>query len=101
MRNISTKDNPGTLPINRYAQVQPTITPLDFSKIAEDGQDGARATAHHDNMHELLYTSGDVVSLASDSMHVWADSGIRTTQASLPRQRKQRPGYLNVTHSIL
>ena len=67
VRNMSTKDNPGTLPINLYAQVQPTITPLDFSKIAEDGQDGARTTAHHDNSHELLYTSGDVVFLASDA----------------------------------
>ena len=66
VRNMSTKDNPGTLLINLYAQVQPTITPLDFSKIAEDGQDGARTTAHHDNSHELLYTSGDVVFLASD-----------------------------------
>ena len=64
---MSTKDNPGTLPINLYAQVQPTITPLDFSKIAGDGQDGARTTAHHDNSHELLYTSGDVVFLASDA----------------------------------
>ena len=44
VRNMSTKDNPGTLPINLYAQVQPTITPLDFSKIAEDRQDGARTT---------------------------------------------------------
>ena len=35
---------------------KPTITPMDFSKIAEDGQDGARATAHPDNPHELLYT---------------------------------------------
>ena len=60
VRNMSTKDNLGTLPINLYAQVQPTITPLDFSKIAEDGQDGARTTAHHDN-------SGDVVFLASDA----------------------------------
>ena len=45
--NMSTKDNPDTLPINLYAQVQPTITPLDSSKIAEDGQDGARTSAHH------------------------------------------------------
>ena len=47
VRNMSTKDNLGTLPINLYAQVQPTITPLDSSKIAEDGQDGARTSAHH------------------------------------------------------
>ena len=38
---------------------------MDFSKIAEDGQDGARTTAHHDNSHGLLYTLGDVVFLAS------------------------------------
>jgi len=61
---MSTKDNPGTLPINLSAQVQPTITPLDFSTIEEDGQDGATTTAHHDNLHELLYTSVDVVFLA-------------------------------------
>ena len=66
-RNTSTKDNPCTLPINLYAQVQPTITPLDFSKIAEDRQDGARTTGHYDNSHELLYTSKDVVFLASDA----------------------------------
>jgi len=54
VRNMSTKDHPGTLPITLYAQVQPIITPLDSSKIAEDGQDGARTTAHHDNSHELL-----------------------------------------------
>ena len=64
---MSTKDNPCTLPINHYAQVQPTITPLDFSKIAADRQDGARTTAHCDNSHELLYTSRHVVFLASDA----------------------------------
>ena len=66
-RNTSTKDNPCTLPLNIYAQVQPAITPLDFSKIAEDRQDGARTTADYDNSHELLYTSRDVVFLASDA----------------------------------
>ena len=63
VRNMSTKDNPDNLPINLYAQVQPTITPLDFSKTVEDGQDGARTTAHHDNLHGLLYTWGDVVTV--------------------------------------
>ena len=63
---MSTKDNPCTLPINLYAQVQPTITPLDFSKIAVDRQDGARTTAHYDNSHEHFYTSIDVF-LASDA----------------------------------
>ena len=31
------------------------------------GQDGARTTAYYDNSHELLYTSRDVVFLASDA----------------------------------
>ena len=57
---MSTKDNPCTLPINLYDQVQPTITALDFSKIAGDRQDGARTTAHYDNSHALLYSSRDV-----------------------------------------
>ena len=64
---MSTKDSPCTLPINLYGQVQPTITPLDFSRIAGDRQDGAKTTAHYDNSHELLYTSRDVVFLASDA----------------------------------
>ena len=64
---MSTKDSPCTLPINLYAQVQATITPLDFSRIAGDRQDGAKTTAHYDNSHELLYTSRDVVFLASDA----------------------------------
>ena len=64
---MSTKDSPCILPINLYAQVQPTITRLDFSRIAGDRQDGAKTTAHYDNSHELLYTSRDVVFLASDA----------------------------------
>ena len=68
---MSTKDSPCTLPINLYAQVQPTITPLDFSRIAGDRQDGAKTTAHYDNSHELLYTSRDVVFLASDATPPW------------------------------
>ena len=31
------------------------------------GQDGARTTAYYDTSHELLYTSRDVVFLASDA----------------------------------
>ena len=54
VRNMSIKDNPGTLPIYLYAQIQPKITPMDFSKIVEDGQDGARTTARHNNSRELF-----------------------------------------------
>ena len=32
---MSTKDNPGTLPINLYLTEQPTSQPFDFGKIGE------------------------------------------------------------------
>ena len=35
VRNMSTKDNPGTLPINLYLTEQPTSQPFDFGKIEE------------------------------------------------------------------
>ena len=35
VRNMSTKDNPGTLPINLYLTEQPTSQPFDFGKIGE------------------------------------------------------------------
>ena len=62
---LSNKDNPGTLPINLYAQVQLTSEPLDFSKIAENV---VQAATHSDNWHDLLYTCGDVVYLGSDAI---------------------------------
>ena len=35
VRNMSTKDNPGTLPINLYLTEQPTSQPFDFGKVGE------------------------------------------------------------------
>ena len=35
VRNMSTKDNPGTLSINLYITEQPTSQPIDFGKIEE------------------------------------------------------------------
>ena len=35
VRNMSTKDNPGTLPINLYVTEQPTSQPFDFGTIGE------------------------------------------------------------------
>ena len=67
VRNMSTKDNPGTLPINLYAQAQPASEPLEFSKITENG---TQTDTHHANTHNLLHFTGDVVFLAS-----YANSG--------------------------
>ena len=35
MRNTTTKDNPGTLPINLYAAESLAIQPLDFTVLSE------------------------------------------------------------------
>ena len=35
VRNMTTKDNPGTLPINLYAADSPTVQPLDFTVLSE------------------------------------------------------------------
>ena len=58
VRNTSTKDNSGTLPINLYAQAQPASEPLEFSKITENG---TQTDTHHANTHNLLHSTGDVV----------------------------------------
>ena len=62
VRNMSTKDNPGTLPINLYAHGERTATPLDFTNLTEDV---ARAVAHNHNLEDILYTAGEVVLLSS------------------------------------
>jgi hypothetical protein len=67
VRNMSTKDNPGTLPINLYAQAQPASEPLEFSKITENG---TQTDTHHANTHNLLHSAGDVVFCTS-----YANSG--------------------------
>ncbi|CAB3984408.1 Hypothetical predicted protein [Paramuricea clavata] len=62
VRNMSTKDNLGTLPINLYALAQPASEPLEFSKITENG---TQTDTHHGNTHNILHSTGDVVFLAS------------------------------------
>ena len=90
-RNMSTKENPSTLPINLYAQVQPTIASLDFSKIAKDRQEGARTTTHYDNSHELLYASRNVVFLASDAYTLPCTSPVHGPSPSKPGTIKDKP----------
>ncbi len=52
VQNMSTKDNPGTLPINLYAHAQPTNEPLDFWKIADNG---AQTDSHTTRMTFLTF----------------------------------------------
>ena len=95
VRNMRSKDNVGTLQINVYAQVQPTITPLDFSKIAEDGQDGARTTAHHDSSHKILYTvPWEMLFSLHLTPHLGGQWYTYYKKASLPRQKKNKNARL-------
>ena len=55
VRNMSTKDNPDTLPINLYAHEEPTATPLDFTNLTEDV---AKPVGHNH-------------SIGRDSLHCW------------------------------
>ena len=68
---MSTKDNPGTPPINLYLTEQPTSQPLDFGKIGEV-QGEAAVTAREGEGEERstdrsrVHLSGDIVFLVPD-----------------------------------
>ena len=74
MRNISTKDNPGTLPINLYLTEQPTSQPFDFGKIGEVLGErtetlviARRKRGRKEGSSDLVQSSDDIVYLASDA----------------------------------
>ena len=58
VRNMMTKDNPGTLPINLYVVGPPDVQPLDLTKLGD-----------HHSVHqmpqkevtEFMYTSNQIV----------------------------------------
>lgn len=62
---MTTKDNPGTLPINLYAVGPPDVQPLDLTKLGD----------YHSVQHmsqkeviEFLYTSNQVVCVKDDKV---------------------------------
>ena len=68
--NMSTKDNPGTLPINLYLTQQPTSQSFDFGKIREVQGEAvvtARERGGKEGSSDLVQSSGDIVYLASDA----------------------------------
>ena len=63
VRNMTTKHNPATLPINLYGVGPPDVHPLDFTKLGH----------HHSVEHmpqkevtEFLYTSNQLVCVKDD-----------------------------------
>ena len=61
VRNMTTKDNPGTLPINLYAADAPTVQPLDFAVLSE------AAPVTEPQREETLYKQSQIVCLKADS----------------------------------
>ena len=75
VRDMSTKDNPGTLPMNLYLTEQPTSQPFDFGKIGE-GQGETTETVvtarrereRKEGSSDLVQSSGDIGYLAPDAL---------------------------------
>ena len=63
VRNMTTKDNPGTLPINLYAADSPTVQPLDFTVISE----AAAVPVPHLENKETIYKLSQIVCVKADS----------------------------------
>eukprot|EP00794_Sanderia_malayensis_P004545 gene4545-5143_t len=58
VRSMTTKDNPGTLPINLYAANSPPVEPFDFSVLSQAPAVGAPQT---NSRPETLYEQGQFV----------------------------------------
>ena len=74
VRNMSTKDNPGTLPMNHYLTEHPTSQPFDFGKVREvQGETtetlviARRERGRKKGSSDLVQSSGDIFYLASDA----------------------------------
>ena len=58
VRNMTTKDNPGTLPINLYAVGPPDVQPLDLTKL---GDHHSVQQMPQKEVTEFLYTSNQII----------------------------------------
>ena len=63
VRNMTTKDKPGTLPIDLYAADSPTVQPLDFTVLSE----AAAIPVPHRETTETLYKLSQIVCVKADS----------------------------------
>ena len=53
VRNMTTKDNPGTLPINLYAAESPIEEPLDFSVLSKEAADPTSQTGPAETLYKV------------------------------------------------
>ena len=63
VRNVTTKDYPGTLPINLYAADSLTVQPLDFTMLSE----AAAVPVPHRETTETFYKLSQIVCVKADS----------------------------------
>ena len=63
VRNMTTKDNPGTLPINLYAADSLTVQPLDFTVLSE----AEAVPVPHRETRETFYKLSQIVCVKTDS----------------------------------
>ena len=64
VRNVSTEDNPGILPVNLYLTEQSTSQPIDFCAI---GQSNEGSATGKENPIDHVHSRESVVYLASDT----------------------------------
>ena len=64
VRNMTTKDNPGTLPINLYAVGPPNVQPLDLAKLGEPAVQPLSPLPQETT--ECLYKSNQIVCVQGD-----------------------------------
>ena len=64
VRNMTTKDNPGTLPINLYAVGPPNVQPLDLAKLGEPAVQPLSPLPLETT--ESLYKSNQIVCVQDD-----------------------------------
>ena len=67
VRNMTTKDNPGTLPVNLYV-VDPLVEPADFEQLASRNQ---RETSN-EREQEFQYTQGQIVCMNTERSFTFA-----------------------------
>ena len=65
VRNMSTKDNPGTLPINLYAAEPPKMQPIDLTELAHPKSTEKRSNSEEE-IQEFVFFASQIVCIESD-----------------------------------
>ena len=86
VRNMTTKDNPGTLPINLYVTDSPTVQPLDFKVLSE----AAAVSVSHRETTETFYKQSQIVAEAAETVEMTETAANEVQHERISRRRKRR-----------